>query len=67
VQAAGLLHPNEIDSHHIVRRVNENEVRLLANLVPQVADGALLDSDVSSLHNVFKYYWPKARAESFTL
>ncbi|MBC7377286.1 MAG: FMN-binding glutamate synthase family protein, partial [Burkholderiaceae bacterium] len=67
VQAAGLLHPGEIDAHHIVRRVNENEVRLLANLVPQVADGALLDSDVSSLHNVFKYYWPKARAESFTL
>ncbi|CAN5765392.1 FMN-binding glutamate synthase family protein [soil metagenome] len=67
VQAAGLLHPCEIDAHHIVRRVNENEVRLLANLVPQVADGALLDSDVSGLHNVFKFYWPKARAESFTL
>jgi glutamate synthase domain-containing protein 2 len=67
VQAAGLQHPGEIDANHIVRRVNENEVRLLANLVPQVADGALLDSDVSTLHNVFKYYWPKARAESFTL
>jgi glutamate synthase domain-containing protein 2 len=67
VQAAGLMHPGDITAHHIVRRVNENEVKLMANLVPQVEDGALLDSDVSTLHNVFKYYWPKARAESFTL
>ncbi|RYX95602.1 MAG: FMN-binding glutamate synthase family protein [Comamonadaceae bacterium] len=67
VQAAGLQHPNDITAHHIVRRVNENEVKLMANLVPQVEEGELLDSDVSALHNVFKYYWPKARAESFTL
>jgi len=67
VQAAGLLHPGDITAHHIVRRVNENEVKLMANLVPQVEEGALLDSDVSTLHNVFKYYWPKARATSFTL
>ena len=67
VQAAGLLHPGDITAHHIVRRVNENEVKLMANLVPQVEEGALLDSDVSTLHNVFKYYWPKAQATSFTL
>ncbi|MES2975707.1 MAG: FMN-binding glutamate synthase family protein [Pseudomonadota bacterium] len=67
VQAAGLKHPGDITAHHIVRRVNENEVKLLANLVPQVEEGALLDSDTSALHNVYKYYWNKARAESFTL
>ncbi|MBX3585092.1 MAG: FMN-binding glutamate synthase family protein [Ramlibacter sp.] len=67
VQAAGLAHPSDITAHHIVRRVNENEVRLLANLVPQLEDGALLDRDVSGLHNVFRLYWPKARAESFLL
>jgi glutamate synthase domain-containing protein 2 len=67
VQAAGLTHPNDITAHHIVRRLDDTEVRLLANLLPQVTPGALLDSDVSSLHNVFRLYWPKARAESFKL
>jgi glutamate synthase domain-containing protein 2 len=67
VQAAGLNHPNDITAHHIVRRLDDTEVRLLANLLPQVAPGALLDRDVSSLHNVFKLYWPKARADTFKL
>lgn len=67
VQAAGLTHPNEITAHHIVRRIDDNEVRLLANLVPQVLPGALLDADISTQHNVFKYYWPAARAERFAL
>ncbi len=67
VQAAGLNHPREITADHIVRRVNENEVRLLANLVPQVAEGALLDRDVSGLHNVYKLYWPRASADRFSL
>jgi glutamate synthase domain-containing protein 2 len=67
VQAAGLTHPHEITAHHIVRRVNENEVRLLANLVPQVPPGALLDRDISALHNVYKLYWPRASAEQFAM
>ena len=65
VQAAGLKHPREITSHHIVRRVNENEVRLLVNLVPQIPVGALLSEDIASLHGVFKLYWPHASAQSF--
>ncbi len=67
VQAAGLNHPGEITAHHIVRRVNENEVKLLANLVPQLAPGALLDTDLSGLHNVYRYWWSKARPDSFRL
>ncbi|MBC5764106.1 FMN-binding glutamate synthase family protein [Ramlibacter albus] len=67
VQAAGLKHPREITAHHIVRRVNENDVRLLSNLVPQVAEGALLEGQVGTLHNVYKYYWPAASENSFTL
>jgi glutamate synthase domain-containing protein 2 len=67
VQAAGLAHPNDITAHHIVRRIDGNEVRLLANLVPQVQPGALLDADISTQHNVFKYYWSLARADRFTL
>jgi glutamate synthase domain-containing protein 2 len=65
VQAAGLMHPSEITSHHIVRRVNENEVRLLVNLVPQIPVGSLLSEDIASLHGVFKLYWPHASAQSF--
>ena len=64
VQAAGLQHPGEISAQHIVRRVNENEVRLLSNLLPTVAPGALL-GDTHSLHPVFTTYWPSASAEQF--
>jgi glutamate synthase domain-containing protein 2 len=67
VQAAGLHHPSEITAHHIVRRVNDNEVRLLANLVPQIATGSLLKTDLSDTHNVFKLYWPQAQASDFAL
>ena len=48
-----------------MRRVNENEVRLLANLVPHVeAGGALLAGDLGQQHNVFKLYWPTSGAGS---
>ncbi len=67
VQAAGLHHPSEITAHHIVRRVNDNEVRLLANLVPQIKTGSLLQTDVSETHNVFRLYWPQAQATDFAL
>jgi glutamate synthase domain-containing protein 2 len=66
VQAAGLKHPSEITAHHIVRRVNDNEVRLLVNLVPQIEPKALLASDLSHVHKVFQYYWPRASAHSFS-
>ncbi len=66
VQAAGLQHPSEITPHHIVRRVNENEVRLLAKLMPEVAPGALLNG-VENLHDVYKLYWPRSQADSFAL
>ncbi|NJM44445.1 MAG: FMN-binding glutamate synthase family protein [Brachymonas sp.] len=65
VQAAGLSHPGEVTAHHIVRRVNDNEVRLLANLIPQVKAGSLLKDDLSDTHNVFRLYWPLAQAQTF--
>jgi glutamate synthase domain-containing protein 2 len=67
VQAAGLTHPGEITAHHIVRRISDTEVRLLANLLPRVEPGALLRPDLSGLHNVFRLYWPRARADRFAL
>jgi glutamate synthase domain-containing protein 2 len=64
VQAAGLEHPQQITAHHIVRRISDTEVRLLSNLITRVAPGALL-GPVDAMHNVFRYYWPIATAESF--
>ena len=66
VQAAGLQHPREITAHHLVRRVSENEVRLLANLLPNTPAGALL-TDVAAQHAVFTTYWDRASAERFSL
>jgi glutamate synthase domain-containing protein 2 len=66
VQAAGLRHPGEINAHHIARRVTDTEVKFLADLLPQVAAGALLASDLSGLPDVFRTHWPQARAERFS-
>lgn len=65
VQAAGLNHPGGITANHIVRRITDTEVRLLANLVLQVQPGALLQADLSGQHNVFRTYWERSRADRF--
>jgi glutamate synthase domain-containing protein 2 len=68
VQAAGLQHPGEISASHIVRRVSDSNVKLLANQLHLVAPGALLDAIDGRAdwpHNVFRLYWPMASAHSF--
>ncbi len=69
VQAAGLKHPREISALHIVRRTSEDhEVRLLANLLPFVKPGQLLEAIEGRQpwpHKVFELYWPVARSDSF--
>lgn len=78
VQAAGLTHPGQIGPQHIVRRVDANDVRLLGQVLPRMAPGALLappeapdtpkhltDSLRHELHPVFRVYWPGASADSF--
>jgi glutamate synthase domain-containing protein 2 len=67
-QAAGLMHPNEFRATHIVRRVSNGEVRLLANSLPQVEAGAVLAASEGRgpwPHNVYAMYWPRARANTF--
>jgi glutamate synthase domain-containing protein 2 len=66
VQAAGLQHPSDITADHIVRRVNENDVRLLSTLLPTVRPGALL-GDLDAQHTVFQAYWPQAQPDRFGL
>ena len=53
VQAAGLHHPSEVNAHHIVPRLAATEVRLLSNLILQVAPGALL-GPLDAQHAVFR-------------
>ncbi len=67
-QAAGLIHPNEFRASHVVRRVSENEVRLLATLLPQPRPGELLEAEDGRgawPHRVYELYWPRASASSF--
>ena len=64
VQAAGLHDPAEITAAHIVRRNSEHGVKLLANLLPFVKPGELLDGELTL--QVFRTYWPMASAASFS-
>jgi glutamate synthase domain-containing protein 2 len=63
VQAAGLMHPSEISASHIVRRVSHEEVRLLANILPFMAPGCLLEGRLP--HPVYQAYWHLASEHSF--
>ncbi len=68
VQAAGLMHPNQINAWHIVRRGADHKVKLLINDLPFVQPGALLQAmrgEAEWPHNVFRIYWPLASSESF--
>lgn len=69
IQAAGLQHPCEITASHIVRRVSDHQVKLLANLLPLVQPGALLAAERGEAlwpFEVYRLYWPVARADSFS-
>jgi hypothetical protein len=51
-----------------VRRVAGDKVKLLANHLEFIAPGALLAAargECDWPHNVYKMYWPIARADSF--
>ncbi|MDP3614705.1 MAG: glutamate synthase-related protein, partial [Rubrivivax sp.] len=69
VQAAGLDHPNQITAAHIVRRMADHDVKLLANQLAFVKAGSLLaaiEGRGEWPHNVFRLYWPLAQADSFS-
>ncbi|MEO6291675.1 MAG: FMN-binding glutamate synthase family protein, partial [Burkholderiaceae bacterium] len=60
-------HPQDITAFHISQRVSEGEVRLLANVVPRVKTGSLLDDNIDVDHKVYKNYWHRVSADSFAL
>ena len=68
VQAAGLQHPRQITASHIVRRTQDQDVRLLSSLLLTVAPGDLLAAERGESpwpDRVFSQHWPLARADSF--
>ena len=64
LQAAGLMHPDQLSTHHIVRRIDSARIRLLSALMPTIERRAILD-DLPHQHNVYRMYWPLADAHSF--
>jgi hypothetical protein len=66
LQAAGLQHPSDITADHIVRRLGENDVRLLSSLVPQIPTGSILEGGFTGIP-VLDNYWQRASAETFAL
>jgi glutamate synthase domain-containing protein 2 len=70
LQAAGLQHPHEITAHHIVRRIDDHHVKLLAHLLQFTEPGAVLAAERGEApwpHHVYENYWPKARSDGFGL
>ncbi|HSW09264.1 FMN-binding glutamate synthase family protein [Aquabacterium sp.] len=68
VQAAGLQHPEQVTTAHIVRRTSDHATRLLSNLLPTVKPGGLLAAERGEVdwpHTVFKMHWPHSRADSW--
>ena len=68
VQAAGLKHPGELSARHIVRRIGNDEVRLLQDQFDFLQPGELLAAirgETPWSHEVYRRYWPLARANSF--
>lgn len=63
LEAAGLHHPDDIKPHHIVRRLDDNQIKLLANLFVFVKPGEIVEGKMP--HKVFELYWPLAQADSF--
>ena len=64
LQAAGLMHPDQLYTHHIVRRIDATHVRLLSAMMPTMRFDAILN-DLEHQHNTYRLYWPLADAHSF--
>jgi glutamate synthase domain-containing protein 2 len=61
--AAGLLHPDELQPHHLVRRVSGNEVRQFSRLYLFLKPGDLVDGRCAD--SLYAANWARASADSF--
>ncbi len=65
VQAAGLQHPGDFKTHHIVRRISKNEVHLLSNILNHLKPNDLLNGHLK--HSVYEIFWSRASSKTFNL
>jgi hypothetical protein len=65
LQATGLSSPAQLRLHHIMRRVSEQEVRNMSELLPSLLPSALVND--MPLEGLFAQYWHQASTESFQL
>lgn len=65
LQAAGVMHPDELKPHHVVKRVSGSEIALLSNLLPFLEKGDLLNGNYK--YPVFQNWFEKARTDYFGL
>ena len=65
LQSAGLTHPDDLTTYHIVRRISGSRIRLLSAIMPGINPRGILD-DLDHQQNVFRLYWPLADAQSFS-
>lgn len=64
LQSAGLSHPDELTPYHIVRRISDSRIRLMAAVMKTIRPNAILD-DLGNQQRIFRLYWPLADAYSF--
>jgi glutamate synthase domain-containing protein 2 len=62
--AAGLQHPDELQPHHLARRVSATEVKLFDQIHPFLEPGALLDG--RDVPGVYADNWRRASAATFS-
>ena len=65
IAAAGLEHPAQIRPHHLVRRLNDAEIRLFSQLHVFLEPGELIEGRCT--RTFYSHAWELARADSFEL
>lgn len=63
LSAAGISNIHDLDPHHLVLRITDNEVRLFSNTYYYLEPGALLLDEIPS--QFYAAVWAEAQAESF--
>jgi glutamate synthase domain-containing protein 2 len=63
IAAAGISHPDDLKPHHLSRRINATETKLLSQLMPFLEPGELLENDGS--REFYSDAWNLARSDTF--
>ena len=64
LEAAGLVHPNELNRRHIVRRLSASQIKLADQIYPKVEPGALLRGETVEDARL-SVYWDRVDKSSF--